>query len=234
MNKFINKWSEFTLNETLKTNDIDFTIKNIDNELSLLSFNFLIIKNNNSIEFTLNEFYSIQNFDITFNYLDSLFVDRNGWFPSKYKIVNLSGRKNTLQYDEEYLRINQKYFKSITITYEPKFDIELNIPDKLFHLSIQQYEKNILKNGIIPKSKNKLSKHLDRIYVCDNISDCHKLIPRMKMNYLNSKIPNIKWIIYEIDTSELNIKLYKDPNYNNGYYIIDNIHPNKIKISDKE
>ena len=45
---------------------------------------------------------------------------------------------------------------------------------------------------------------------------------------------NIKWIIYEIDFSNLNINVYEDPNYNNGVYIIDNINSNRIKIYDKE
>lgn len=34
--------------------------------------------------------------------------------------------------------------------------------------------------------------------------------------------------------SELNIKLFKDPNYIDGYYIIDNIPNNFLKVIDKE
>jgi hypothetical protein len=232
--KFINKWSDFILNETLKTNDIDFVLKNVDNELSLLGFNFSINKNDNTIELTINEFYSLQNINTIFDYINSLFIDRNGWFPSKYKLINLSGSKNTLQYDEEYLINNKNHLKTVNIIYEPKYDIEVNIPEKLYHLSIQNHNLKIIKNGLIPKSKNKISKHLDRIYVCRDYEDCYKLIPRMKINYINSKIPNTKWIIYDIDTHNLNIKLYKDPNYSNGYYIIDNIPPDNIKIFDKE
>ena len=62
----------------------------------------------------------------------------------------------------------------------------------------------------------------------------------MKFHYKNRKINNKKdnlndkWIIYEINTSGLDIKLYKDPNYINGYYIIDNIPSDLIKIIDKE
>jgi len=234
MYNFIKKWSNFVLNETLKTNDIDITIRNIENELSLLSFNFSISKVNNVIELTLNEFYSIQNFDIVFNYLDSLFIDRNGWFPSKYKIINLSDNKNIFQYNEDYLKDNQKYFKTVIITYEPKYDVEINVPDKLYHLTIQQYENKILKNGLIPKTKNKLSKHLDRIYVCGSPNGCYNLIQMMKISYINSKTPNTKWVIFEINLTDLDIKLYKDPNYNNGYYITDNIHPDRISIFDKE
>lgn len=231
---FINKWSDFIVNETLKTNNIDFTIKNIDSELSLLGFNFSITKNKNTIELTINEFYSINNIVDFFNYINSLFIDRNGWFPSKYKIINLSGNKNILSYNQDYLIENKLLLKTVIITYEAKYDIESSVPDKLYHLSIQQYTNNIIKNGLIPKTKNKISKHLDRIYVCSNINDCYKLIPRMKINFTNGKISNIKWIIYEIDSKNLNIKLYKDPNYNNGFYLVDNISPKNIKIIDKE
>ena len=222
------------LNETLKTNDINFTIKNIESELSLLGFNFEINKSNNTIELLIDNFYSIQNIIDIFKYLNSLFIDRNGWFPSKYKLINISGNKNILQYDEDYIINNKKYLKTITITYEAKYDIEIEPPDKLYHLSIQQYSDKILKNGLIPKTKNKTSKHLDRIYLCDNIEDCYKLIPKMKIIYLNSKIKNIKWVIYEIISKNININLYKDPNYTKGYYTVDNISPNYIKIIDKE
>ena len=102
------------------------------------------------------------------------------------------------------------------------------------------YEKNILKNGLYPKNKNKKSIHLDRIYVCDNPDDCIKLIPQMKIEYQITKNKNPKntinplWIIYEIDSSNLNIKLYKDPKYKHGFYITDNISPTLIRVIDKE
>jgi hypothetical protein len=57
-----------------------------------------------------------------------------------------------------------------------------------------------------------------------------------KIRKTNNKKDNLndKWIIYEIVTSGLDIKLYKDPNYINGYYIVDNIPSDLIKIIDKE
>lgn len=46
---------------------------------------------------------------------------------------------------------------------------------------------------------------------------------------------NTKWIIYEIDTKIGNIKkLYKDPNYINGFYYIDNINKKSISIVESE
>ena len=40
MKLFIKKWSEFILNETLKTHNIDLTVSNVKSELALLNYNF--------------------------------------------------------------------------------------------------------------------------------------------------------------------------------------------------
>ena len=240
--KFIETWSGFILNETLKTHDIDLTLYNVNNELSLLKFNFNIQKNpNNSLLLTLNGFNYINTVGEYLDIINRLLTDRHGWFPTKMEITNFSGMVNIFPYNEEILKSeNNKYYTTVSITYEPKYDIETILPDKLHHLSIQEYKDDVLKKGLIPKSKSKLSIHLDRIYVCSDIKDCYNLINRMKFYYKNRKINNKKdnindkWIIYEIDTKGLNIKLYKDPNYINGYYIVDNIPNNLIKIIDKE
>lgn len=240
--KFIETWSDFILNETLKTHDIDLTLYNVNNELSLLKFNFNIQKNpNNSLLLTLNGFNYINNVGEYLDIINRLLTDRHGWFPTKMEITNFSGMVNIFPYNEEILKSeNNKYYTTVSITYESKYDTETILPDKLYHLSIQEYKDDVLKKGLIPKSKSKLSIHLDRICVCSDIKDCYNLINRMKFYYKNRKINNkkdkinYKWIIYEIDTKDLNIKLYKDPNYINGYYIVDNIPKNLIKIIDKE
>jgi hypothetical protein len=62
----------------------------------------------------------------------------------------------------------------------------------------------------------------------------------MKMIYNQQKWSNPKskindeWVIYEIDTNDLDIKLYLDPNYLGGYYILSNIPTENIKIIDFE
>ena len=235
---YITTYSEYILNETLKTNEIDFSIKNIKDELSLQSYNFTINKNtNNTFDVELLNFNYLSNIDLYLLNLNDLIINRHGWFPSKMIIQNLSGMINTFAYNEDYLIDNYKYINSITITYEAKFDIETDIPKFLYHLSIQEFEKDVLKRGLIPKSKSKLSKHLDRIYLCKSNTDCSILISRMKLHYSNKTLKNkinSKYIIYKIDTNNLNIKLYKDPNYNNGYYSINNIPATNISVFDKE
>ena len=241
MYKFIKTWSEFVLNETLKTNNIDFVIDHTETDLRLSKIDCDVVKKNNKIELTIYDFDKLDVVDYMFNYINSLFIDRNGWFPSLMKLLNDKNKNNSLKYDEDYLINKQNTLKIVTIVYEAKFDQEHILPKKLYHISIQQYKNNILNFGLIPKSKNKKTIHLDRIYFCDNPTDCYKLIDDMKYDYIKRKNINklddidIKWIIFEIDTNNLNIKLYKDPNYlNKGFYVTDNIPTENIKVYDQE
>jgi hypothetical protein len=117
--------------------------------------------------------------------------------------------------------------------------------EKMYHITIQEYDHKIKKYGLFPKSKSKLSSHTDRIYLCKSIEDCEMLIPQMKLYYseerdtnlykLNNKKyrKNTKWILYEIDNTS-NLKLYKDPRYINGYYTLDNINPQDIREIKRE
>lgn len=234
--KFITKYSEFMLNETLKTHEINDTIKFVSDSLSLQHYNFNINKDNNKILITLNNVSTTNNFQLSIENLNSLLIDRHGWFPSKMRITNLSNNENLLKYDLNYILDNYRYFNKIELTYEPKFDIISNVPKKLYHLTFNSYINKILKNGLIPKTKNRQTKHLDRIYLCKTKEDCLKLINQMKFHEIQLKRNfNVKWILLEIDTTSLEkFKIYQDPNYNVGYYTIDNIPPQNIKIIDQE
>ena len=238
MFKYIKNFSEFVLNETLKTHDIDLSINNISSEMVKTRYNFNIIKNNNKIELYLYNFRYIQNINILFNHINSLFIDRHGWFPSEMKLVNWAGKKNNFSYNEEYLKDNIEYLEEVCIIYEAKFDNIINPSAILYHLSIQEYENKIINNGLVPKSKSKLSKHLDRIYLCEDVQYCYNLISRMKANYMLKNTPtskiNTKWIIYKVDVENLELDFYQDQNYTNGFYIVDNIDKSRIKIFDKE
>ncbi len=239
MYKLIDTFSEFILNETLKTHDVDLSIKNINTELSLMRYNFEISKKDNIIELLLKGFRYIQNPHISLEHINSLFIDRHGWYPSKMILFDLVGSNNILSYDEEYLYDKIQYLETVTIIYEPKFDLLIKNPNKCYHLSIQEYENSTLGKGLMPKSKSKLSRHLDRIYLCKDVSDCYNLIAKMKADYMikkkgKSKI-NTKWIIYEINMIGKKIDLYEDPNYKDkGFYCVDNIEKDRIKIYDKE
>lgn len=94
------------------------------------------------------------------------------------------------KYNEAFLIDKYKTLKQVEIIYESKYDIEIFIPKKLYHLSIQQYKDKILKQGLIPKSKNKKIVHLDRIYLCTSPEEYLTLIPTMNIEYQNTIYKN--------------------------------------------
>lgn len=243
MNYITTTYSEFMLNETLQTHDINLTYNNVNRELSLLRINFKIDINNNKIEITLLGFRFLRDIKSYLDVINNLLTDRHGWFPSEMEITNTSTLKAIFPYDESMLYGDDNvYYQDVKIVYEAKHDTLIKTPNKLYHLSIQEYEKSIIKNGLEPKSKSKLSKHLDRIYLCSNVKDCYNLIPKMNFIYGNRKYSdkknkiNTKWIIYEIASGKLDLKLYIDPNYPNStaVYTINNISSNNLTIYDKE
>jgi len=243
MNYITTTYSEFMLNETLKTHDINLTYNNVNRELSLLRINFTINININKIEITLLDFRFLRDIKSYLDVINNLLIDRHGWFPSEMEITNTSTSKTLLPYDESMLLSdNNTYYQDVKIVYEAKYDTLVKTPNKLYHLSIQEYEKNTIKNGLVAKSKSKLSKHLDRIYLCSDVKDCYNLIPKMNFIYGMHKYTdkknkiNTKWIIYEIASKKLDLKLYIDPNYPNStaVYTIDNISSNNLTTYDKE
>ena len=246
---FINKINE----GLIKTYDINKTTEDIDRIISSYNIkHYLKILNNNSFELTINEFNRIPYLKETIEYiLDSLF-NLYGWFPSKMEITNIFGYTNNLNFTKDYLLNPSNNISDIKIIFESKFDkIENDIPEKMYHLSIQEYEKSTLNHELLPKSKSKVSSHdyTDRIYLCKTLEGCKTLINPMNIFYSKEKDSilysgnnpnkiynkNTKWIIYEIDTKLSNINvLYKDPNYIDGYYYLNNIDSVSIKISEKE
>lgn len=180
-----------------------------------------------------------------FDHIDTFVVNRGGWFPSIMNTIKLTNIHKLSKYSfDDIIRIHDE-IDSISITYESKFDIEVgDIPKTLYHLTIKEYCHKINKTGLAPKSKSKLSSHLDRIYVCKTKQDCIDLIPKMMFYYTGEEDENIyklgkKFfnkditpVIYEIDNSSNIIdKLYIDVNYGEkGYYTLNNIQSDKLRI----
>lgn len=235
------------LNEGLiKTYPSNVVVSNITKDLNLLKLNTTVEYKNNKIELTIYNFNYIPLNQIK-NIFDQIFitvVNNGGWFPSLMDMTKLSGMDKKDNYDfQKIIQIHDE-LDNITIYFEKKFDIEINdIPNKLYHLTIKEYLNKIIKFGLVPKSKSKLSSHLDRIYVCKTYQDCLDLIPKMMFYYTGEKDDNIyklgkklfgkdiEPIVLEIDNTDKIIdKLYIDTNYNNGYYILDNIKPDRIKV----
>ncbi len=235
-----------SINEGLiKTYPGDVVLKDILNTLKDMFINVSGSFDDDKIILRIDQFneISLNKIENLFDHINSFIINRGGWFPSNMFITNIYGSERLIKYNFYDIISNHNNIVNITITYESKFDrFDMNVPDKLYHLSIKEYSKKINKYGLIPRSKSKLSSHLDRIYLCKNYQDCIDLIPKMLFYYTGEKDENIYKlgkklfnkditpVIYEIDNSDKLInKLFLDINYNEkGYYTLSNIKPDRI------
>ena len=238
-----------SLNEGLITTyDGEKAIEHLVNTLRILNFDVSGSFANGKIRFNINDFNHIADskLDDFFDTISSIMVNTFGWFPSSMDITKINSIKNLKPYNESELKLHKGDISDVIIEFDSKFDEVITEHfGKLYHLSIKEYQKKILKYGLSPRSKSKLSSHIDRVYLCSSLLDCKSLIPQMKLHYSEEKDvnlyrlgnkkwrKNIEWIIFEIDNTS-NIKLYKDTRYVNGYYTMDNISPDIITIKESE
>ena len=230
----------------IKTHPGNIVSNNILKTLKLFNLNVECEIMGEKIKLTINNFNIIplNQIENVFDQIHTTVINNGGWFPSRMELNKLSGLCKTNKYDfNEIIKIHDE-LKSISIYFEKKFESEVeDIPDKLYHLTIKEHSKKINKYGLVPKSKSKLTSHLDRIYICKTYQDCIDLIPRMMFYYTGEKDENIYKlgkklfnkditpIIYEINnTNNIIDRLYLDVNYDKGYYTLNNIPPSELKI----
>lgn len=202
---------ELNLQEGLiKTTNIGKTLNILEKKYSS---KFIFTKSKNS-------FY-IKTFHTDIINLNNIIKDANnlGWFPSFMETEDYTGKWN------------EKYFKKgeIKLRFEAKFDEEIveKIPEILYHITPTQNVDKILKIGLVPKSRSKASFHPERVYLGNSIKGIEKL---GEMFYQKTGIKN--WTILKIKTDMVPgdyLKLYTDPNYKQGYYILNNIPPQAIE-----
>jgi len=196
----------------IKTTNINKTTNIIKNNYPSLEID--IDKNNNT--------FKIKNFNTkNFNELLKL-INNLGWFPSWVKSPFYNG----------------KYFEGVElnstsqIRFEAKYDEkEENIPNFLYHISPALNTPKIYKNGLAPKSRSKASYHPERVYLLKDPSQAEDLA-----DLFYQKTGENIWDLLQIDTSKIPgdyLRLYKDPNYDNGYYTLNNIPPQALKIIEK-
>jgi len=209
---------ELNLQEGLiKTNNIGKTLNILEKKYSS---KFIFTRSKNS-------FY-IKTFSTNVNaLLNGIIKDANtlGWFPSFMETEKYTGKWD------------KKYFKEgeIKLRFEAKFDEEVveNIPSILYHITPTQNADKILSIGLVPKSRSKASYHPDRVYLSKDLEDIENL---GEMFYQKTGIKN--WTILKIETDIVPgnyLRLYTDPNYEQGYYTLNNIPPQAIeKVKDIE
>lgn len=110
--------------------------------------------------------------------------------------------------------------------FEPRYSTTVpsqNIPDVLFHVTDEKYLDKIKKHGLVPKHKDKLSHHPDRIYFLIDKSNVEQLV-----NNHNFNIDTPVLLTINVSTYKNNNVFYTDPNMPSGIYTTNNIPPNLI------
>ena len=188
-----------------------------------LKFN---LKIKDKFEFTI-EFFNIDK--IKQHILDGILpiINNLGYFPSYIWVTNKKNMLNSFKFDEKY--ISNKY-KNIKIRFESKYDDgaysnDLKVPTIAYHLTKQRFKEKIIKNGLYPKSLNRKTIHLDRIYMFKYLQQYNDLLKVLKI----SDVDEEDYMLLEIKLSNKNI-IHTDPNYSDGFYTTDNIPFSDIKI----
>ena len=209
----------------ITTHDITVYNKVIMNYLDSLNFKS-DLKVIDKLNFFLKIFNNLNesNIEMVNNYIYNL-----GYFPSTYVVTLTNGMTNRFKYLKD-VKFNNA--QSVEINYEAKYTDglyrnDIICPDKLYHLTYSDNWDSIIKRGIYPKSKKRLSIHPDRIYLFDNISDYKALLNNLKLSDSINSISK-KYDLLEIDSSDNKFILHTNPNYRMGYFTYDNIHPKLI------
>jgi hypothetical protein len=113
------------------------------------------------------------------------------------------------------------------LQYEAKFDIKVNkIPNKIYHLTSEKKLNKILDIGLTPKTSTEYFTFNDRIYFS---LTADSLIPFTKKKW---EITGAKsYVVLEIDSNyfPVGIRFFKDPNFDNGIYTLENIPPSSVE-----
>jgi len=130
----------------------------------------------------------------------------------------------------------------VMMQFEPKFDEYIKGSEfrkkrgnTFFHVSPIRYADKILKNGLVPKSKNQFLVYPDRVHLIYN--DGNKDNPQMMADMLytvdRNQYNNGEYALFGISLKGLNnVKFYRDWNVEDfdAYFTYENIPPQNIKF----
>jgi hypothetical protein len=167
-------------------------------------------------------------------------LDVFGWFPAMY------GSEYNFYLDkyddievEEHIKTSRYKYNTI-IRYEAKFNNKIiKKPYFLYHLTPDIYYEYIMKKGLLPKNKNKISIHPNRIYLLNYCasSDMQEIVYALYNTLSDDVKKKIEYYyVLEIDVENLKNDFYNDPNFHMGdgaVWTNNNIPPSHIKFFDK-
>jgi hypothetical protein len=152
-----------------------------------------------------------------------------GWYPS-YFVVGVERHK----FDKEYYLkcVNEKSFP--VLFFEAKYNLELSVEDlqdKMYHLTPRRLSNKIQQIGLAPKSKEKIARHSERIYLANSWEGIEYLLQNSKKFYPTDE----EFVVLGIDMKRLmekrKIRVFEDPIFSGyGVYIYENIPPEFITV----
>lgn len=143
---------------------------------------------------------------------------------------------------------NDSHF--IKLTYEKTYQEEVErIPQSLYHLTPAERVPKILKNGLVPRSENKISNHPERIYfwyhLPRSLFEISAFADELWLGtkgfepgdgrgkkYLESHERDVAYSVLRIDTRRCgnDFKIFGDPNMYSGVWTNENIPPQAISV----
>lgn len=159
-------------------------------------------------------------------------IDNLGWFGSAY--LEIEENMKWKKFDKDNFSLANK--KLLSLQVEAKFDLELTDIEfpVLYHTSPIINNIKIKEIGLIPKNQSKISYHPERIYFTKTSEELDTIA--YQFYKLNTNV--VEFSAYEVDIERAkennpNLRLFNDPNFNNGIYTLSNIPPQFIKLIDK-
>lgn len=131
-----------------------------------------------------------------------------------------------------YMAFREEYCNGyVQVGYEKRHDkkIELNT-NKLYHITRRESLPKIRREGLVPKSRDKQTHHLDRIYFFKK--DYGKDVFKKISEDLYGNNTSFGYAVIEVDLNKIdkNIIFHNDLNTKDGIYTTDNIPPDALKV----
>lgn len=211
------KFNKDDLNEGIyKTYPIDFVVKHFCGYLNFAD-NYSLFCNSPS---QYNGFITEVKSENDLSYIEMVVYDDAEVLTKVNKTMELCGYYKAFceDYCEGYLQCG----------YEKRNEETINLTtDKIYHVTERTNVPKIKRNGLVPKSKNKKTFHLERVYFFTKDYGYNGFLNIIKLLYENYN--NFGYIVYEVDTNKLkNVSFHYDVNMENGIYTTDNIPPEAL------
>lgn len=224
---------EFELNEGLiVTHEINKSISVIENN----GYDVIVVDGE---KYRNRFFVEINSEDGNFEKLFKI-TNNLGWFCAQIR-GNTKYGPDSVKYTSTNLSKYRREYDTLLLLFEPKYDLPItpNI-DYLYHFTWKSNWSRIQKQGLSPRTTNKVTTHPERVYLALSLSAAEKFARRIENKIKPEPDPkhqfsidSITGVILKIDASELPpyVKLYADPNFHKeGCYTLNTIPSKCIRL----